>query len=330
MPNEGTFALDLLGVEQQTITDPDVDISFHRGSDNKIVSQSLNLAFPPKKKFKLPAFPQAQNLYADIAPSRYRLRKSGFFTLTNGETIARNLTVLRDPKQWQASFTPWQQLPKSFKSLREVLQRSPNINVKEKKSLIFPLFTSEAYDGVTDEKALLAKTALLNLYAKTTLLIEPVHNQQPWFSFVIRILQIGRERFIAQVDPQMGTIVRTIKDNLNQYKMYKHTNAQNHYENVAGAAPADFKVLKSKMFSIKSDEETGNIQLTLAPARDAEGDEILLLDVDIDENGTLMKHLCDMFKHIFLGGTHPYDIHEYLRLAHSTADLGYRLMPRRS
>ena len=325
MPNEGTFELALIGVEGQPIQDSTVDVAFHRGSDNQVILSSPKLIFPPPKKFKLPAFPQANNLYADITPSRYRLRKSGFFTLTHGETISRNLTVLRDPKQWQANCTAWQQLPKSFKSLREVLERSPDINVKEKPSLVFPQFTAAIYDGVTEEKALLAKTALLNLYAKTMTLIEPVNKLQPWFAFVARVLQIGRERFIAQADPQMGTLVRTIKDNLSQFPDYKHTNAQNHFDNVAAAAPAGFTVLKSKMFSIKTTEKTGNIQLTLAPAKDAEGDEILLLDVDIDENGELIKHLFDTFKHKFTGGTHPYDIHEYLRLADPKVELGYRL-----
>ncbi len=326
MPNEGTFALDLIGVEGKTITDTDTDIQIRRGSDQQVISQALNLPFPPAKKFKLPAYPQAQNLYADIAPSRYRMRKSDFFTLLHNQTISQKLQVLRDPKQWQASFVAWNQLPKPFKPLQRALEISPNISVKEKSSLVFAKFTEATYDGVTDEKAILAKTALLNLYAKMAVLKEPVNNQKTWFELVIRVLQIGRERFIAVVDPQMGTLVRTIKDNLSQYPQYKNTNAQNHYDNVAAVAPAGFKVLKSKMFSIKSDEETGNVQLTLAPAKDAEGDQILLLDVDIDENGNLLKHLCDAFKHIFTGGTHPYDIHEYLTLAHPQTPLGYSLI----
>ena len=326
MPNEGIFALDLIGVEGKTITDPDTDIQIRRGSDQQVISQALNLSFPPAKKFKLPAYPQAQNLYADIAPSRYRLRKSEFFTLTHNQTITQKLQVLREPKQWQANFVAWNQMPKPFKPLQRVLEISPNISVKEKSSLVFAKFTEATYDGVTDEKAILAKTALLNLYAKMTVLKEPVNNQDNWFAFVVRVLQIGRERFIAIVDPQMGTLVRTIKDNLSQYPQYKNTNAQNHYDNVVAAAPAGFKVLKSKMFSIKSDEETGNVQLTLAPAKDAEGDQILLLDVDIDENGNVLQHLCDAFKHTFTGGTHPYDIHEYLALAHPQTPLGYSLI----
>ncbi len=326
MPNEGTFALDLIGVEGKTIVDPDTDITFRRGSDQHVIAQALNLPFPPAKKFKLPAYPQAQNLYADIAPSRYRLRKSDFFTLTHQQTTSQKLPVLREPKQWQASFVAWQQLPKHFKTLQRVLARSPNISVKENPGLVFAKFTDVTYDGVTDEKALLAKTALLNLYAKMTALIEPVHHQQDWFAFVIRVLQIGRERFIAVVEPPMGTIIRTIKDNLSQYPQYKNANAQNHFENVAAVAPPGFKVLKSKMFSLKSDEENGNLQLTLAPARNDEGEQLLLLDADIDENSALLKHLCDAFKHIFTGGTHPFDIHEYLALAQPQTPLGYKLI----
>ncbi|HEX4950338.1 MAG TPA: hypothetical protein VFZ34_26975 [Blastocatellia bacterium] len=326
MSNEGTLSLDLIGVEGTSISDPDTDIEFRRSSDQQVIAHALHLQFPPAKKFKLPAYPQAQNLYADIAPKRYRLRKSEFFTLTHNQTITQKLPVLREPQQWQARFVAWNELPKHFKTLQRSLEISPDIHVKEKPSLVFTRFTEAAYDNVSDEKAILAKTALLNLYAKMSALKEPVHQQQNWFEFVVRILQIGRERFIAVVDPQMGTLVRKIKDSIGQYPQYKHANAQNHYENVAAAAPAGFKVLKSKMFSIKSDEEHGNLQLTLAPAKDEEGDQILLLDVDIDENGALLKHLCDAFKHISSGGTHPYDIHEYLTLAQPQTPLGYKLV----
>lgn len=326
MPNQGTFVLDLIGVEGKTIRDPNTNIQFRRASDQQVIAAAQSLRFPPAKKFKLPAYPQAQNLYADIAPTRYRTRKSDFFTLTHNQTLTQQLQMLREPQQWQASFVAWQQLPKHFKALQRVLERSPNISVKEKSSLVWARFTEAAYDGVTDEKAILAKTALLNLYAKMTALKEPVQQQQNWFAFVIRILQIGRERLIAVVDPQMEPLVRTIRENLNQYPEYKNTNARNHLDNVAAAVPAGYKVLKSKMVSLKSDEEHGNLQLTLAPAKNEEGEQILLLDADIDENGNLLRHLCDVFKHAFTGGTHPHDIHEYLALAQPQTPLGYNLI----
>ena len=80
-------------------------------------------------------------------------------------------------------------------------------------------------------------------------------------------------------------------------------------------------------FSVKSTEDYGNIQLTLGPGtHPTTGESVWLLDADIDENGRLMKHFGDLVKHKFTGGTHPYDIHEYLLLAHEEIDLGYRLV----
>jgi hypothetical protein len=52
---------------------------------------------------------------------------------------------------------------------------------------------------------------------------------------------------------------------------------------------------------------------------------VTILDTDIDENGKLMAHLADLFKHKFTGGTHPFDIHEYLRKEAPQRDLGYTL-----
>lgn len=52
----------------------------------------------------------------------------------------------------------------------------------------------------------------------------------------------------------------------------------------------------------------------MAFGKDASGNDLLILDADIDENGQLMAHLADLFKHKFTGGTHPFDIHELLPL----------------
>ncbi|MBA3439270.1 MAG: hypothetical protein H0T92_05310 [Pyrinomonadaceae bacterium] len=70
----------------------------------------------------------------------------------------------------------------------------------------------------------------------------------------------------------------------------------------------------------------GNVQLTIAPGRYASGNDILLLDADIEETGALFKHLADLFKHKFTGGTHPFDIYEYLALTHRNRPRGYELI----
>ena len=39
-----------------------------------------------------------------------------------------------------------------------------------------------------------------------------------------------------------------------------------------------------------------------------------------------MSHLADLFKHAFTGGTHPFDIHEYLVLDNQSRGLGSDLV----
>jgi hypothetical protein len=234
--------------------------------------------------------------------------------------MARNLTLFRLPDKWSANFTAWEQLSSHFQPLKDVLERSSAVKVKGGRLL--GKLTEATYDGISEKKEVFAKAALLNLFAKLTDLIEPTAGEAPWFSFVKEIVEIGRERFIGIVDPKMGEVVRTIKDNIGKFKDYENTIAQNHFGNI----PAAFKVEKSKMFSIKSSENQGNVQLTMAPGKNAAGNDVMILDADIDENGDMFKHLMDLFKHKFSGGTHPFDIHEFLALSSPNRSLGYELV----
>jgi hypothetical protein len=80
------------------------------------------------------------------------------------------------------------------------------------------------------------------------------------------------------------------------------------------------------MISIKSTHSKGNFQLTLTHLT---GPDEVLLDTDIDENGDLLAHFLDLFKHKISGGTHPHDIHELLVQQEGRApgfDHGYRLV----
>lgn len=321
MSNEGFFDLGLLDVADRPANDPDVKIRFFRIADpTRTIVHATNLTFPPKRRFTLPAFPQAVNLVCEVTASRFRQRRSDVFTLTDGETITRNLTLFRRPEKWAAEFVLWNQLANHFAPLQKLLEDSPKIKVRGGKT--HDKFTETAYDNLSDKTTVLAKASLLNLYTKLTVIKEPTGGNEPWVSFVKRIIEIGRERLIAVVDPRMGQIVRHIKNNIAHFKDYKDSSAQNHFDNF----PHAYQVQKSKMFSIKSQDEIGNVQLTMAPGKDTDGNEILLLDADIDENGLLLKHLADLFKHKFTGGTHPFDIHEYLVLAHRERPLGYKLI----
>ncbi len=320
MGNEGFFELGLLDVTNRPVNDSGVTVSVLRANDQRVIARFTNLEFPSTHRFALPAFPQESNLYCEITMPRYRQRRSDFFTLTDGETVMRNLTVFRRPDKWSARFVTWDQLPNHFLPLQRILENSPGVRIKGGRS--FSKFTAEAFDKIDDTKSALAKASLLNLYTKLTVMKEPTAGNQTWFSFVERIVEIGRERFIAIVDSRMGQIVHTIKGRVGQFKDYKNTPAGNHHGNI----PAGYEAPKSKMFSTKSREENGNVQFTMAPAKDPEGNEVLLLDADIDENGALLAHLADVFKHKFSGGTHPFSIYEYLALAHRDRPLGYELV----
>lgn len=324
MGNEGFFELGLLDVANRPARDSSTRVRFVRASDNTVIRQTEDLAFSPIRRFNLPAFPQEKNLSWEITPSRFRPANTGFFTLTDGKVTIRNPIVLRSPDQWAPQFVPWNLLSNEFLGLKDVLNISPGIRVKN--GVSFDSFVKDTYDNVSDKKSILAKMALLNLYAVLTITKEPTIGAAPWFSFVKQLFLIDRERFMAIVNPKMGEIIRAIKDDLKKFPDYKHTPASNHFEGIQQAVPEGFKVLKSKMFSIKTVDEHANIQLTIAPTKDLEGKEVFVLDADIDENGRLLEHLGDVIKHKITGGTHPIDIHESLVLAHPKNALGYDLV----
>ena len=317
MGNEGFFALGMVDVRNHTASDSKTSVSFFRAADGREIQRVRDLKFPPSRKFKLPAFPQASNLFCEITPARFRQRKSEFFTLSHGETITRQLTVFRLPSRWAAKFTSWARLSADFNQMKNVLAVSPNLKVKGGKR--FPAFTDSVYDSIEDEKTVLAKSCLLNLAVKLSAERDPVSGKS-WFSFLNEILEIDRERLVAVASPMMGTSVRTIKDKIQKFPDYKHALVGDHRKNF----PADHSL--RHLFSIKSQEERGSMQLTLAEARDPQGQPVLLLDADIDENGNELAHLADLFKHKFTGGTHPYDIHEYLTMAHPGLPFGYELV----
>ncbi len=82
--------------------------------------------------------------------------------------------------------------------------------------------------------------------------------------------------------------------------------------------PVEYGVKKEDMFSIKSSDRKGNVQLTLGPGttKDENGNvkKVLVLDADIDESGTLLAHLADVIKHkITHMQTSPFDVHEFIK-----------------
>ena len=321
MGNEGTLELTLLGVDAQPASDPSTLVSFLRATDGQEIGR-VKRSFPPERRFTLPAFPQEREIACQITPERYRQREVGIFTLTDGETIRRGPTVFRIPERWKAGFVKWADLPDALTPLRDTLDVSPAVRVSGGKLL--GQFVRAVFDDVdpADRLTVNAKACLLNLFAKLNTVKEPVFGRKSWFGFVNEILEIGRERMIALVDATMLARVEEIRENVDRFEFYKRTPVGDHAKNI----PAGLTFAKSHIVSIKTQEEHGNLQLTLTPATRSDGSEVTVLDADIDENGKLMSHLADLFKHQFTGGTHPFDIHEYLVLEDKNRSLGYDLV----
>jgi hypothetical protein len=242
--------------------------------------------------------------------------------LTHNETIKRQPTVFRLPHKWEADFVEWSELPDAFSKLQDVLDDSEDVRVRKGK--VFKKLVEDEYDNVDpgDRVTVNAKACLLNLFAKLNSIKEPVNKKKSWFGFVDQVLEIDRERFIGLVQGEMLDRVTQISKAIAEFPEYKRTPAENHAKNV----PAGYTFSKKDMISIKTREDHGNIQLTLTPAVDPSGTSVIVLDTDIDENGKLMAHLGDLFKHRVTGGTHPFDIHEYLILEDKARPLGYTLI----
>jgi len=80
------------------------------------------------------------------------------------------------------------------------------------------------------------------------------------------------------------------------------------------------------MFSIKASVVEASLQVTVTEIPAA---GFVVLDTDIDEHGVILLHFFDWIGHTFTGGTHPYDIHEFLTgqaTMGKRLDLGYTLV----
>ena len=322
-PERLQVTLDLRDSFGRPIRDPETFFTFRRLSANRQVGDQLAMALTGSSAvFRIPVFASDAAVVCEIDPKRFRFSQSPVFLASPGPAVQKQCQLLREPDEWTARFTRWRHLSSPFKTLKDVLGKSPKVTLFKEVEPIADLLVEDAYDANPDGKVTLAKTALLNSYFRLNGTPEPISGTRSWFSFVRRVVAIGRERVLAFVDPEMETVVRQINEHIDQFRAdYERTPAENHRGNV----PAALRHRIADMVSIKSTHRKGNFQLTMTRLT---GPDEVLLDTDIDEHGDLLGHFFDLFKHKLTGGTHPYDVHELLVLQSGGTDgfdLGYRL-----
>jgi len=319
MSDRAFFTLCLKNAEGSLAEEPNCSIDFRR-TDETSVSSARHVVFPPERRFVLPAFPQERNLCCTIAPSLYGVVTSHFFTPEAGKPQQQDVTVLRSPDQWSPKFTSFSALPPArFSRLNQVIANSAEVDVKNGRALGR---LDAAYDTLSAPAEALSKMALLNLFAVTTDTTEPISNKN-WFSFVNEIVRIDRERFVAEVDPKLFETVQTILARLDEFKEagFFTEQASLHYDNI----PTRY-TLSGDLITVKVRYEQGNVQFTMGKAT-SNGRDVTLLDCDMDEHSNIIEHTGDLFLHVFTGGTHPIDMHEYIVHKDPGVQLGYELAP---
>ena len=321
-PETLQVTLELRDVSNRLIRDPETFFTFRRVSDRRQIGDQVALELSGSSSvFSIPVA-AGEIAVCEIDPKRFRFVHSPVFFRTPGPPLTKQTQLLREPKEWAPRFTRWNDLSGKFGELKRVLAASPKIALFKGDEPLPELLVEGAYDGISGDAVTLAKTALLNAHYRLNATKEPVSQGRSWFSFVSRIIAIGRERFLAFVEPEMETLVCHIHDDIDEFRAdYERTPSENHRGNV----PAALQSRIARMISIKSAHSKGNFQLTLTHLS---GPDEVLLDADIDENGDLLGHVGDLFKHKITGGTHPHDVHELLVLQDGQTagfDLGYRL-----
>ncbi|MGD0156162.1 MAG: hypothetical protein ABSB50_08690 [Terracidiphilus sp.] len=260
---------------------------------------------------------------------------SGFFFQPRGEpNPSHTFQASRLPGQWTPQFTPFAQLPSTqFSRLSQVVAVSDKVDLKSGPSVGD---LSKNYDIMAGNAQVLAKMALLNLYAVLTDEEDPI-GKVPWFSYVQKIIRLDQERFLAEVDATLFENVQTIINELSStygkqdYFTEPPADMPLHIPNIPLVYDPTNNLVR--IITLKKDYEQGNVQLTLSFLR-VNGVGVHILDCDMDENRNILMHSFDIIKHMVTGGTNPVSMHEYIvevsaqQSANgiSTLDLGYQLV----
>jgi hypothetical protein len=258
----------------------------------------------------------------------------GFFFMPRGNANpSHEFLVSRLPDKWSPVFTKLSELPSpQFDPFKKVVSLSTEVDLK-KGPAVGDL--NSKYDALAGTPQILAKTALLNLFAVLSDEIDPIAGT-PWFSYVRKFVRLDQERFLAEVDPGLFENVQTIINELaSKYRAQGFfteppADLPLHIPNIPTAYQSDKNLVQ--IITLKNDYEQGNVQLTVSFLR-GNGGPVYLLDCDMDEHRNILLHSFDIVNHMVTGGTNPISMHEYI-VGHSAQsapdkiakiDLGYQL-----
>lgn len=270
----------------------------------------------------------------NITFSRYAVVSGFLFQPRGNPSPSWKMELVRRPDAWTPEFAPLAALdPVRFTAFSTVIGASTAVDLKTNPNVVFNL--NAEYDTLVGSPEILAKTALLNLFAVCSDEIDPLGNH-PWFKHVRKIVRIDQERFIAEVDSEILENVVTIVNELNG--AFKNQGYFTEADGGRGSHLVNIPQLYNPganlrdMNTLKKNFQQGNLQLTVSFLV-VDGVVIHLLDCDLDEHANLVLHGLDVLAHLFNGGTNPVFMHEYIvrDSAQSspgdiaTIDLGYHL-----
>src|SRR5215470_12286613 len=313
MPDSVTITIAAKTMEGLDATDPQVTVDIIQAIPlNRPIAHQVIHDFDGKVVINVPSPDGFPTWQVNISFSRYDA-VTGFFFQPRGEPSPNFTTRLaRLPGAWKPQFTPLQSLASPrFQTFRDIVAASPNVDLKNGPAVGD---LNANYDKLTGSPQILAKTALLNLFAVLTDEQDPI-GKVPWFSYVREIVRIDQERFVAEVEPTLFENVQTILNGLDStfkqqgYFTEPDADLLLHLVNIPPQYGGEQNI--NKMITMKKDYEQGSLQLTMTFLTVA-GKAVHLLDCDLDENRNIILHGLDLVKHLFNGGTSPIAMHEYI------------------
>ena len=319
--------------ECRPIEDVEARIVFRKNASTKIKAFKTNFA-GGEAVVPIPANVGHAVLDCVIEVPRYEHRSVGFLPFLS-DPVVRDLWLPRNPAGgWNTRFTRWAKLGPEYEELKKVLRRSKNLHARIRRNgKIVPLgrFIEDRYDDVDLPDMIEAKAGLLNLYAKLMASTIPCKKGRPWFPLIKEIFFIQRDRIVGLAPPEMRDWVFNLTEQgrWRSFVQYDTAPAKNHEKNINRLLEMDtflgqFQI--DRIFSVKSTDEIGNLQLVIADVTDSNGARHAVLDSDVDENGRLARHIGDRISHRLTGkGTHPFHVYEILHRALDNPRLGYRL-----